>query len=198
MKKYIYTFSALLVLLFTTAPTFASAPQWDIDPGHSGFYFGIKHIYAKVKGFFSEYEGTIYFDPANLKESRFDFTVQVKSVNTHNSKRDNHLLADEFFDAKKHPAMTFKSHTISHINGNQYTVEGVLTIKDVAQKITVPFTYFGMQANPFNPKQMVAGFEARMRIDRLAYHVGNGKFYKMGVVDKTVDILVSLEATRNK
>jgi polyisoprenoid-binding protein YceI len=44
----------------------------------------------------------------------------------------------------------------------------------------------------------VAGFEARMTIDRLAYNVGNGKFYEMGVVGKDVDILISLEAVRQK
>jgi len=44
----------------------------------------------------------------------------------------------------------------------------------------------------------VAGFEARMTIDRLAYHVGGGKFYDMGVVGKTVDVLITMEAIRKK
>lgn len=197
MKKTTYISMIVLTTLLSAGVASAAAPKWDVDPAHSGFYFGIKHIYSKVKGFFSDYEGTILFDPADLKSSRFDFTVKVKSVNTNNGKRDGHLLSNEFFDNKKYPIMTFKSQSIAHVKENQYTVEGVLTIKDVSEKITVPFTFFGTQASPFNPKTTVAGFEARMAIDRLAYNVGNGKFYKMGVVDKEVDILISLEATRN-
>ncbi len=34
--------------------------------------------------------------------------------------------------------------------------------------------------------------------DRLEYHEGNGKFYKMGVVGKDVDILITLELLRSK
>ena len=56
----------------------------------------------------------------------------------------------------------------------------------------------GTMANPFDDKSEVAGFEARLTIDRLAYHVGGGKFYDMGVVGKDVDVLITLEVTRKK
>ena len=94
--------------------------------------------------------------------------------------------------------MTFKSTAIKHLNGNGYSVEGVLTVKEVSRTVTIPFTYFGSKPNPFNPKQLVAGFEARMTIDRMEYHVGNGKFLKMGVVGKDVTVTITIEATRNK
>jgi polyisoprenoid-binding protein YceI len=45
---------------------------------------------------------------------------------------------------------------------------------------------------------MVAGFDSRFKIDRLNYHVGDGKFYKMGVVGKDVDVLITLEMIRHK
>jgi polyisoprenoid-binding protein YceI len=45
---------------------------------------------------------------------------------------------------------------------------------------------------------MVAGFDTRFNINRLDFHVGDGKFHKMGVVGKDVDILISLEAVRKK
>ena len=37
-----------------------------------------------------------------------------------------------------------------------------------------------------------------MVLDRLVYGVGAGKFYKMGVVGKDVEVFVSLEVTRSK
>lgn len=196
MKKPAYFSIVLTVIYILTSHAFASANEWKIDPAHSGIYFRAKHIYSATNGYFNKFEGDITFNPANLDESGFNFKVKVKSINTNDSKRDNHLLSGDFFNAKKYPEMTFKSKTIKHVKGDQYTVEGVMTVKNVSKTIEVPFTFFGSKQHPFKPKVMVAGFEARITIDRLAYQVGVGKFYKMGVVGKDVDVLISLEATR--
>ena len=176
----------------------ADAPQWKIDPPHAGIYFSIDHILTKVKGQFQDFEGQIFFDPDNLEESRAVFRVKVNSINTNNTKRDGHLQSDDFFSAKRYPEMRFESSSITHVNGNQYVLNGTMTIKDVSRKIKLPITFFGTKANPFDPKQDVAGFEARMTIDRFDYNVGNGKFLELGVVGKEVDILITIEATRKK
>jgi polyisoprenoid-binding protein YceI len=198
MKKITYMHYAIVFLFIFSTNLYAAAPEWKIDPAHSGIYFRISHIYSTVNGFFPDFKGEVRFDPSDLKESLFSFKVKVKSINTNNSKRDGHLLSDDFFSTKKYPEMTFESKSISHKEGNQYVVEGVMKIKDVSKTIKLPFTFFGTKQHPFNPKQEVAGFEAQMTIDRLVYQVGNGKFYKMGVVGKDVDVLISLEVLREK
>ena len=186
------------ITFFLNTYAYASAPEWKIDPAHSGIYFSIDHIYSSVKGFFPDFEGDIKFDPSNLDESRFAFNVKVRSIDTNNGKRDGHLLSDEFFDAKKFPEMSFESKSIKHLEANNYQVVGTMTVKDVSKTITLPFIYFGFKQHPLQPKLDVAGFETRMVIDRLAYNVGNGKYYKMGVVGKEVDVLISLETTRER
>jgi polyisoprenoid-binding protein YceI len=60
------------------------------------------------------------------------------------------------------------------------------------------FICWGQKENPFNNNEMVACFDSRFKIDRLNYHVGDGKFYKMGVVGKDVDVLITLEMIRHK
>ncbi len=192
-------FTVLYFLFILSAnQAFAAAPRWNVDPVHSGVYFSVNHILTPVRGYFEDFSGTTYFDPDNLGESSFDFSVQVKSVNTNNRKRDGHLRSGDFFDAGKYPEMTFKSSRITHVNGKEYVVEGKMTVKDVTQDIKIPFTFFGTKDNPFNPKEAVAGFEGRLTIDRLAYNVGNGKFLKMGIVGQYVDIVISMEMTRKK
>ena len=186
------------VLLFTAGQVYAAAPQWETDSAHSGIYFSVRHIFSFVHGFFEDFENTVHFDPDNLDASSFAFSVKVKSVNTNNRKRDGHLRYDDFFSATKYPEMTFKSTRITHKQGNQYIVEGNLTVKDVTKPVAIAFTFFGTQDHPFNPKEAVTGFEARFTIDRLAYGVGNGEFLKMGVVGQEVDIVISTEMTREK
>ena len=138
------------------------------------------------------------FSPDDLADSRFDFEVDVKSINTGNSKRDGHLNSADFFDSKKFPTMRFKSTAVNHVKDNQYLVEGTMTVKDVSEAISVPFTLLGVKAHPFDDKSEVAGFEAYLTIDRLAYHVGGGKYADMGVVGKEVDVLITLEVLRKK
>ena len=117
--------------------------------------------------------------------------VRTKSVNTGIPNRDNHLRADEFFGVKEYPTMTFESTGVKRKEGNQYLVEGNLTVKGKTEKMAVPFTYFGSRENPLKKGQQVAGFEARFSINRLDYNVGTGKFLEMGVIGNEVDIIVT-------
>jgi polyisoprenoid-binding protein YceI len=198
MKKYIKFTAVFLFTLIFSAQAYAEPPKWELDPAHSSIYFSVHHIFSTVRGNFENFKGKVMFSPDDLAGSQFDFDVKVKSINTGNSKRDGHLNSGEFFESKKYPQMTFKSTSFKHVKDDQYLIEGEMTVKDVNKTISVPFTFFGTKSHPFDNKSEVAGFEARITIDRLAYHVGGGKFYDMGVVGKDVDVLITLEVTREK
>ncbi len=191
---------ATVVLFFMTLilPAHAAGSDWKLDPAHAGIYFEIDHIYSATRGYFEDFDGKMVFDPDNLGGSGFDFKVKVKSINTANSKRDGHLRSEDFFDVRKFPEMTFKSSSIKQVEGDNYVVEGTMKVKDVSKNVSIPFTFFGIKPNPFDKGSEVAGFEARMTIDRLEYNVGSGKYYEMGMIGKDVDVLISFEATRKK
>ena len=189
----------LILLFFLTAVPFqATARQWTVDPVHTNFYFSIKHTYATVRGQFMDFSGKVIFDPANPAASTFDFTIKTDSVNTNESKRDTHLRSPEFFDAAAYPTITFKSDRVRKKDDTLLQVNGTLTIKDVSKNITLDFIYHGQKDNPLMPGGIVAGFDARVTLDRLAYHVGDGKFYRMGVVGKDVDVLMTMELMAEK
>jgi polyisoprenoid-binding protein YceI len=194
MKRLVLIALVLCVL----APYQAMANEWQLDPAHSGFMFEIKHIYSTIRGQFNSFSGSVFFDPEHPEKSRCEFVVKVDSIHTNNGKRDNHLRSKDFFDADNYPAMTFKSTQVSPAGANKYLLQGQLTIKDVTQDVSVELVYKGQKENPFKKKQLVAGFDTRLTIDRLAYNVGSGQLYTMGIVAKKVDILVSLELVREK
>jgi polyisoprenoid-binding protein YceI len=198
MKKTGKLAIIILSVILIHSHAYADAPEWKLDFDHSGIYFTVNHIFSVVKGHFDKFEGTVIFSPDDLANSRFDFEVEVKSINTNNSKRDRHLNSADFLDSKKFPVMTFKSRAIKLVKDNQYTVEGTLTVKDVSKELSVPFTFLGITDFPFDKKSEVAGFEARMTIDRLAYNVGSGKYVEMGVVGQEVEVLISIEVLRKK
>jgi len=197
-KKMLFSLFVVLLVGFIGSPLHAEVRPWEIDKEHTNFYFSVDHIYAKVRGRFTDYKGTFLFDPDNLKDSKISFEIKVKSLDTGISKRDKHVLSEDFLDASKYPLVTFTSSSITKAAGNIYNVNGKLTIKDVSSDLTLPLTYEGMKDNPLLPGMEVAGFNGHLTLDRLAYKVGDGKYYKMGVVGKDVDILVTIEALRKK
>lgn len=189
MKQFIY---ALIIFLLVVSPSWGK--EWALDPNHSVIQFGVKHIFSTVPGSFSDFEANIQFDPENPEKSRFDFTVQVKSVDTGNTKRDNHLRSKDFFEASAWPVMTFTSSKVTKGHGNTYVAAGTMTLKETSMPMEIPFVFHGTAPSPFNKKQVVAGFDTEFDLDRLDFGVGTGKFHKMGVVGRTVRVKISLEA----
>jgi polyisoprenoid-binding protein YceI len=190
--KRLAAYTMIFLLIF--APTLTWGQEWKIDPNHSSIRFGVKHIFSTIWGSFSDFEGKIEFDPENLAQSAFDFTVKVKSINTDNAKRDTHLRSDDFFSAGKFPVMKFKSSRITHIKEDLYLVSGTMTLRKRSISMDIPFTFHGSVQSPFNKKEMISGFDTDFTLDRLAFGVGDGKFHKMGVVGDRVRVLISIEA----
>ena len=98
-------FTLIVVFLFglIASSLHAEVRPWKIDEEHTNFYFSVDHIYAKVQGRFTDYKGTLTFDPDNLKDSEISFEIKIKSVDTGIGKRDRHLRSADFFDASKYP-----------------------------------------------------------------------------------------------
>ena len=182
-----------ILTIFAATSAFSAARSWELDKAHSNVYFSIDHIYSKINGHFNELATDIAFDPADLAGSRFDFEIQVNSIDTNISKRDKHLQSADFFDASTFPTMTFKSANISDQGNGMYHVAGKLTIKGKEYDLTLPLKLEGVKKHPAKEGTDVAGFNGRITIDRLAHGVGTGKFYDMGIVGKDVDVFVSLE-----
>jgi polyisoprenoid-binding protein YceI len=195
MKKAI-CLCLILACCLVSLEVRAKAPEWSLDKAHSGIYFDIRHIYSTVRGQFQEYSADFHFDAEDLAGSSFAFVVQAESIDTGIRNRDNHLRSADFFDVSAFPELSFQSTEIVHVQGQEYLAKGRLTIKDVSRNMSVPFTFFGVTTSPLQKKVQVAGFEASLDLDRLEYTVGTGKFFEMGVLDRKVRILISLEMQR--
>jgi polyisoprenoid-binding protein YceI len=194
------TISALLTLtLFLSASlAFGAARSWEVDKAHSAIYFSIDHIFSKTRGHFNEFDIITHFDPAQLDQSSFAFTIEVDSIDTNIVKRDKHLRSADFFDSTKFPQMTFTSKTITEEGDGLYNVVGTLTVKGKDYDLTLPLKLEGVVEHPAKKGTEVAGFNGSVVLDRLAHGVGTGKFYDMGVVGKDVEVLVTLELLSDK
>jgi polyisoprenoid-binding protein YceI len=117
------TLSAAQVLRDGTA-----AGSWTLDGARSQVELKSKSMWGlvTVKGVFRQVSGTGAVSPSG--EVTGTVTVAAASVDTKNSKRDNHLRSADFFHADAHPAITF---TVDQVrpSGTGVTVSGQLTVR---------------------------------------------------------------------
>ena len=198
MKRFSIIILSLFFIIAGSLPVLAAVKVWELDKGHSNFYFSVGHIFSKVHGQFDDYSGEIHFDPDNLAESRLSFAIKTASVDTNIAKRDKHLQSADFFDSAKYPLFTFESTKIEDAGNGLYNVLGKFTIKGEVYELVLPLSFSGVKDHPMAKGKQVVGFNGMVTIDRLAHKIGTGKFYDLGVVGKDVEIIVSLEALSAK
>ena len=134
-----------------------------LDPNHTIVVFVAKHLMvSKVRGSFGKVEGTVQVG-ARPEDSTVDVTIQVASLATGSPDRDKHLLGTDFFDVETFPVMRFVSTSVEP-QGDDWRLNGELTIKDVVRPVVLDLTFDGLITDPWgNPH---AGFSARTEIDR--------------------------------
>jgi polyisoprenoid-binding protein YceI len=110
---------------------------YQIDTQHSSAQFKVRHMMiANVKGEFDRVSGTVDYDPANPSATLVEAVIDVASISTRETDRDNHLKSPDFFHVEKFPHITFKSTAVApHKDGHK--VHGDLTIHGVTKPVTL-------------------------------------------------------------
>ena len=145
-------------LLIPTPGTYA------VDTSHSELTFSVRHMMvSKVRGRFGDVEGTVTIAEDPLQSS-VEVRIATASVDTGTPDRDGHLTSADFFDVEAYPHITFRSTRIADVKGDEFTLTGDLTVKDVTREVSFTATYNGAGKNPWG--QVVAGFEGQIEIDR--------------------------------
>jgi polyisoprenoid-binding protein YceI len=134
-----------------------------IDKAHSEAVFQVRHLITKVRGRFTDFEGTIQFNEAQPEQSSVNFSIKTSSIDTSEADRDKHLRSADFFDVDNHPTITFKSTRVKG-SGNKLEVAGNLSIRATSREVTLPVTFLGMAKDPWGNQR--AGFETEITINR--------------------------------
>jgi polyisoprenoid-binding protein YceI len=134
MKKHFYLFAALVVFA-ASAFTAIQSMDWKIAETYS-----VKFDGGDPSGEFKGLKGTISFDAANLKDSKFVVSIDVATINTGNGMKNTHAMSEKWLDATKFPLITFTSKEINKV-ASGYEAKGTLDMHGVQKEITLPFTF---------------------------------------------------------
>lgn len=181
-----------------TETTTAVAPglstgTWTIDPAHSEVTFTIRHLMAKVRGSFTEFDGALTVGDSPAVSS---VTAEIKagSVTTRNAERDGHLRSADILDAENHPNLSFVSTGV-RTDGDDFLVDGNLTIRDVTRPVTLELEFHGTGTDPWGGTR--AGFSASTSISRNDFGVDFNVPLPGGdksLLGDKVDITLEIEA----
>lgn len=176
--------------------TLPEAGTWTMDPAHSTIQFVARHlVVTKVRGRFSDYEGTLTVDPDPLK-SKFHLEINTDSIDTGQEDRDAHLRTNDFFEVTKYPKITFDTTSIRRISDEEYEVTGDLTIKSTTKPVTVNLEYNGVTTDPWGGTR--AGFSATTEINRHDFGVTFNGLLETGgaIVSDKIKIEIEAEAVK--
>lgn len=186
-------FLSVLILAYAVP---AVATEYAIDEAHSSVSFKIRHLLGKVPGKFNRVNGKLTYEPNKPESWKVEATIDAASVDTGNSKRDEHLRSDDFFDVKKYPQLTFKSEKVEKVDGNTAELKGTLTMHGVSKPVTLKVEING--TGPNHRGIEMAAFSATGKLNRNDFGVNyNKKLTQAGdklMLGEEVELAIEIEA----
>jgi polyisoprenoid-binding protein YceI len=192
MKKLFVLFAGMSL----SAASFAQS-AWTLDKAHSSVNFSITHmVVSEVDGSFKDFSADVKSDKPDFSDLQVAFTIEAKSVNTNDEKRDGHLKSADFFDAEKFPAITFKSTSIKKISDKKYELEGEMTMHGVTKKVKWELKYNGTIKDPYGNNR--AGFKATTTVNRKDFGLVWNKTLDAGGVALSDEVAISVNVELTK
>jgi polyisoprenoid-binding protein YceI len=129
----------------TTAQRILPEGAWKSDPVHSSVGFSVKHMGAGTfRGSFNDYDVSLNLVDG---EPRLVGAAKVESVDVKDENLKGHLLSPEFFDAERHPEITFVTRDVRE-SDDGVVVEGDLTVKGTTRTVEARGSISGPVAAP--------------------------------------------------
>jgi polyisoprenoid-binding protein YceI len=192
-------FAIALTFAVLAGISYAQASVWKQDNAHSRVNFSVTHmVISEVTGGFKEFDVTLTQGKDDFSGSSLEATIKTASINTENEMRDKHLRSDDFLNAEKFPAITFKSTSFEKTGENTFKITGDLTIRDVTKPVVLEAKYLGQVADGRGGTK--AGFKATGSINRFDYGVKWNKAIEAGglIVSDKVDLTFLMELQKQK
>ena len=102
---------------------------WSADKIHSTVGFAVPYMAGTFHGTFSDFD-------ASLRDGGLSGTAKVASVEVKDPNLSVHLQSPDFFDAERHPELTFRSNSIAR-TGDELKIDGEMTIKGHTEPVLI-------------------------------------------------------------
>ena len=133
-----------------------------VDRVHSSVAFGVQYMgIGTFGGTVSDFDATL--DGGRLTGAARIATLEVKDENLH-----AHLLSPEFFDAERHPVVSFSTEQAA-VEGANVELRGEIMIKGITRPATLTGTIVGPKTDPYGNERY--GLKLESTIDRTEFGI---------------------------
>jgi polyisoprenoid-binding protein YceI len=143
----------------TTDTQVVPAGTWTADKVHSDIAFAVDYLAGTFTGSFSEFDAEV--SDGVLRGSAKVASVQVKEPNL-----AAHLQAPDFFDAERHPEITFESKDIRS-EGDRVKIDGEITIKGHTEPVEIVGVITEPINDPYGGERF--GLKLEAKVDRTTF-----------------------------
>ena len=132
---------------------------WNTDPVHSEIAFSVEYMAGTFRGSFEKFN-------VQLADGVLSGTADVTSISVKDENLEAHLLSPDFFDAERHPELSFRSTEISR-DGDKVTIAGEVTIKGHTETAEIRGTISDPITDPWNNERF--GLKLETTLDRTKF-----------------------------
>jgi len=147
---------------------------------------------TNVKGFFKEYDASIYTTAEDFMTSEVDFWINAASVDTGSPDRDKHIKSPDFLDVENHKQINFTGNTYEQVdNDGSYELYGDLTIKGITKRVKFDVEFGGLMRDPWG--NVKAGITVNGKINRKDWNLNWNAALETGGVLVSDDVAISCD-----
>jgi polyisoprenoid-binding protein YceI len=132
---------------------------WSVDNVHSTVGFAVPYLLGTFQGTFSDFD-------ARLADDVLRGTAEVASVQVKDPNLAAHLQNPDFFDAERHPRLSFEAQDISR-SGDDLTISGELTLKGHTEPVEIKGHINDPAADPYGGERF--GLQLETTVDRTKF-----------------------------
>ncbi|WP_205589407.1 YceI family protein [Comamonas sp. lk] len=185
--KTMFKTSVAIAALGVAAFSNAALANQVLVPAQSAINFEAKQMGVPLKGHFKKFDAKINFDTAKPEASKIHFSVDTGSATMGAKETDAELPKADWFNVAKFPQATFDSSAVKALGGGKYQVDGTLTIKGNAQKVSVPVVLTQSGAT--------TTATGTLPLKRLTFKIGDGDWKDTSMVADEVNVQFKLALT---
>jgi polyisoprenoid-binding protein YceI len=151
----------------TTTDTRQALPvgTWELDPVHSTIAFEVDYLAGAFHGQFREVAAKLV---AEGDTPVLIGSAKVASVDVKDENLAAHIQSPDFFDAERHPELSFESSDLERA-GDQITVRGGITIKGVEKPVELSGTISEPITDPYGRERFALKLDTT--VDRTEFGV---------------------------
>lgn len=153
-----------VAILAVAAPAWAQV--WQVDPARSTLTFAGRCGKSECTGQFRRFRADIAYDPANLVRAKFDFMIDVASLEMQDREQRRLVLGTDFLDARKYQRAYFSTVVFRKTPDGRIVDEGELSLHGVIRPVVLGVV--------FVPHGDVATLDVTARLQPREFGIGRG------------------------